>query len=252
MDSGSGAAHKRLGFRAWRVLLPCGLAVLVFLALGVWQLQRLQWKTDLIARVGARLEAAPSALPLPAQWPALNLQSDEYRRVQFAGRWDPTLVWVQSGSSEGWGYWVLRALQPAVSAEPHKVWVNLGFVAEADRARVELLLKSAPLDLQAGVGLIRWSEREPPFRHNDPSAGRWYSRDVAGITQAAGMDARTTAPWFIDAQTLEPALAGGPQGGLTVVHFNNNHAMYALTWFVLAVLSGVAGWIVLKFSRSSA
>ena len=37
-----------------------------FVALGVWQVQRLAWKTQLIADVDARIHAAPIPAPGPA------------------------------------------------------------------------------------------------------------------------------------------------------------------------------------------
>lgn len=56
----------------------------VFVALGLWQLQRLAWKTELIERVEARIHAAPVPAPGPAQWPAVTRSADEYRRPACA------------------------------------------------------------------------------------------------------------------------------------------------------------------------
>ncbi len=47
------------------------------------------------------------------------------------------------------------------------------------------------------------------------------------------------APYFIDADASGNG-PGQPVGGLTVVAFHNNHLIYALTWFGLALLSGYA------------
>ncbi|TIN59580.1 MAG: SURF1 family protein, partial [Mesorhizobium sp.] len=43
------------------------------------------------------------------------------------------------------------------------------------------------------------------------------------------------APYFIDADAT-PNPGGWPVGGLTVVSFHNNHLVYALTWFGLALM----------------
>ena len=43
--------------------------------------------------------------------------------------------------------------------------------------------------------------------------------------------------------TPTPAHAGGaPVGGLTVIAFRNNHLVYALTWFALALMLAGAAW----------
>ena len=45
-----------------------------FIALGVWQLERLAWKQALIARVEGRVHAPPTAPPGPGQWASVTAQ----------------------------------------------------------------------------------------------------------------------------------------------------------------------------------
>ncbi len=52
-------------------------------------------------------------------------------------------------------------------------------------------------------------------------------------------------PYFIDADA-SPNPGGWPLGGLTVIVFPNNHLVYALTWFGLAILCGLALNLVLR------
>ena len=70
------------------------------------------------------------------------------------------------------------------------------------------------------------------LRTNDASADRWFSRDVAAISAKHGLE--NPAPYFIDADAT-PNPGGFPVGGLTIIAFPNNHLVYALTWFALAV-----------------
>jgi surfeit locus 1 family protein len=81
------------------------------------------------------------------------------------------------------------------------------------------------------------------LRSNDPTADRWFSRDVAAI--AAAKTLADTAPYFIDADaTTNPG--GLPVGGMTVVSFRNSHLVYALTWFALAAMSAGAAYAVFR------
>ena len=81
------------------------------------------------------------------------------------------------------------------------------------------------------------------LRSNDPTASNWYSRDVVAIAAARGL---TDAPhYFIDADAA-PNPGGWPKGGLTVLRFSDNHLVYALTWFALALLSLAGIWLVLR------
>ena len=95
------------------------------------------------------------------------------------------------------------------------------------------------------TGLLRPSEPGGAFlRDNAPEKDRWYSRDVAAIAKARGLD--RVAPYFVDAEAPPLAEGGGagqPVSGLTVIQFRNNHLVYALTWFMLALMvAGGAGY----------
>lgn len=214
--------------------------VAVFLALGTWQVQRLFWKLDLIARVESRVHADPMPVPARAEWPAVSREEDEYRRVTATGLFqhDKTVL-VQAVTERGAGFWVLT---PLLLPDETAVLVNRGFVP-ADRrdpaARVASELAAGPVTV---TGLLRLSEPGGAFlRANDPAADRWFSRDVAAITAAKGLSG--AAPYFIDADAT-PNPGGLPVGGLTVVAFRNSHLVYALTWYALAAMSAAGAWAV--------
>ena len=252
-------------------------AIAVLLALGVWQVERRQWKRALIAQVERRLAAAPVAAPGPAQWPAIG-KEDAYTRVRVAGRWAGHDVRVQAVTDLGGGYWVMT---PLVTEEGWTVLVNRGFSpsplreegrGEGKEPRGEAPLGETPAPhptsagsamppawpeqrgalftrrspegrgLETLTGLLRLTEPKGGFlRRNDPAAGRWYSRDVAAI--AATQRLGTVAPYFIDADRRGD---GWPRGGMTVVRFPNNHLVYALTWFSLAGLVAFLLWRVTR------
>lgn len=214
--------------------LLCGL----FLALGVWQVQRLAWKNDLVARVNERAHADPVAAPSPGQWPALQADpsAHEYRRVQLAGEFlHGGEQRVQAVTDRGAGFWVMTPLRIADGAV---VWVNRGFVPSASQwqATRESAHCRGPVTV---TGLLRLSEPGGGFlRRNDPAAGRWFSRDVPALAAAAGLPPAAVAPYFVDVGADTPcATPQGPVGGLTVLRFANNHLVYALTWFALAAMA---------------
>ncbi|HEX5805534.1 MAG TPA: SURF1 family protein [Macromonas sp.] len=241
------------------MLATAGIALLlVFVFLGVWQVQRLAWKEALIQRVEQRLHAAPVVLAGRDAWLRLTPQDDEYRPLQVQGRWrqDKTVL-TQAVTELGAGYWVLTPLQ---LDDGSLVLVNRGFVPAGQRE--QWLQGKAAGAAQGGPvqvvqGLLRVSEPDGGFlRHNEPAQQRWYSRDVAAIAQAQGLD--RVAPFFIDAglpdrrapSVPEPQSTGPwPRPGMTVVQFPNSHLSYALTWFGLAALVLVAALIVARHER---
>lgn len=251
-DQQSGTtSHPPRSALARRVLAVVALLlVALFLGLGTWQVLRLQWKLDLIARVDARVHAPPVAPPPAARWAQVSKESDEYRRVRLAGHYLYEFTTpVQAVSELGAGFWLLT---PLCTAEGRIVFINRGFIPAADNKPGSFPGRRAGADPCAGqgeqadvTGLLRISEPKGGFlRDNDPAGNRWFSRDVAALAAARGLP--NVAPYFIDAgKNQDPASA--PEravGGLTVISFQNNHLVYALTWYALALMVGAAWWWV--------
>ncbi|MFC5358835.1 SURF1 family protein [Azospirillum himalayense] len=226
--TGTATHRPRRGLVLLGVLALAGVAV--FTSLGVWQVERLFWKLDLIQRVEERAQAAPVPAPGPEDWPAVTAASQEYRRVSVTGRFlNDKETLVQAVTERGGGFWVLTPLR---TDRGFTVLVNRGFVPPERRST-----DSRPdglIDQDTTVtGLLRVTEPGGGFlRSNDPAQDRWYSRDVAAIAAARGVT--EAAPYFIDAEASPPG--GLPVGGLTVLKFRNNHLVYALTWFALALM----------------
>ncbi|MBZ9938927.1 SURF1 family protein [Mesorhizobium sp. BR1-1-16] len=247
-SSGPGAPHGGAGpqippaaavpRRRLTALIVAGCcAVLVLTALGTWQLQRRSWKLDLIHKVEQRVDAAPVAAPDPAAWPMINARDDAYRHVALSGRFlNDRETLVQAVTERGSGFWVMT---PFATDWGFTVLVNRGFVP-GDRRDPATRREGQIAGDTAFAGLMRMSEPGGAFlRANDPAAGRWYSRDVAAIAAAKGLG--PVAPYFVDADATENP-GGLPVGGLTVIAFPNNHLIYALTWFGMAIL--LAGALV--------
>ena len=230
------------------------LLIVLFAGLGTWQVQRLQWKLALIERVESRVSAAPSAPPPAARWGQVSRESDEYRHVRLAGHflYEYTTP-VQAVSELGAGFWLLT---PLCTPDGAIVLVNRGFVPAAD-ARARYPARRA--DTSGGAacaagapthnltGLLRITEPGGGFlRENDPAGNRWFSRDVAAIAAAKGL--ANVAPYFVDAaRGQDPAGAPDrPVGGLTVISFQNNHLVYAITWYALALMVIGAWWFVAR------
>jgi surfeit locus 1 family protein len=209
-----------------------------FAALGSWQVQRLSWKQDLIQRVDQRVHAPASPAPSPAQWDGITTAKDEYRHVRVQGHFlhhRETLV--QASTVMGPGFWVMTPLR---LQDGSTVLVNRGFVPPEKRARASRT-DSEPQGDVTLTGLLRMTEPKGGFlRQNDPAGKRWFSRDVAAI--ASAQDLGPVAPYFIDAEA--DSAHEWPKGGLTVISFPNNHLMYAITWFTLALMVLGAAWYV--------
>ncbi|HBF28123.1 SURF1 family protein [Rhizobium sp.] len=217
------------------------LACACFIALGVWQIERLGWKQDLIARVDTRVNAAPISVPSKAQWSKINRRDDEYLHVSVSGVFDNTKeTYVYASTELGPGYWVLT---PLSTPDGQIILINRGFVPldRKDPSSRQQGQLGGPITV---TGLLRISEPGGTFlRTNAPQSDRWYSRDVIAI--AAKRDLHDVAPYFIDADKATTD-GGYPVGGLTQVKFPNSHLQYAITWFAMAFMSLGFLWFLLK------
>lgn len=228
--------------RGARGLLGPAVATVVALAilcgLGAWQVERLRWKTALIATISARTTAPAQDAPPETEWPNLKPADYAYRRVVLSGTFDhadethvfrPLSAEDARGRFSGVGDLVLTPLRLASGAV---VIVNRGFVPKdridpASRAEGQI----------GGVLTVTGLMREPEGRNlftpaDDPQANRWFTRDPQAIASYRHLD--RVAPFTVDADA--ESLPGGlPQGGETVLAIPNNHLSYALTWFGLAI-----------------
>ncbi|QIB36299.1 SURF1 family protein [Ancylobacter pratisalsi] len=229
-----------------RGLLPVALTVLVafgiLVGLGVWQLERLAWKQELIGKVEARIHQPAQPVPEEADWGRVDFENDEYRHVTATGRFDHdrevqvyALVDTAPDGSGGPGYWVIT---PLVLADGAAILVNRGFVP-LDRRTPASRAEGQVEGLVTVTGLLRMPEQAGMFTPaNDPQADSWFTRDPRAIASAKGL--LRVAPFLIDADAGSNP-GGLPIGGLTRVSFPNRHLEYALTWFGLAAtLIGVS------------
>lgn len=231
----------------WRRLLwPAALsalALMVLLALGTWQLERMAWKQNLIASITERLDAAPESLPPAADWKALDPNEYQYRRVELKGRYLPSyeqraymvVSKPQGGPHSGQGYWIMT---PFETTGGGVVWVNRGFVPNA---LIEADFSAGMKSPETLTGLMRPAEKAnfaTPGNEDGFDGTMWFVRDPQAMTRQAGLDGAIVAPFFIDLEAGNAARL--PQAGETRVDFPNRHLGYVVTWYGLALtLSGV-------------
>lgn len=192
-----------------------GVAVLV--SLGVWQLNRLDWKMGVIGAIEARIHEAPVALPT-----APDPVADRYLPVQVSGDYTGEMAHVLSSRpGTGVGTLVIAVLQ---TDDGRRVMVDRGFIAEG--------APGVPAVVTADVtvtGNLMWPDDADGYTP-EPDRGRnlWFSRAVDPLATFL-----QTEPVLIIARAdaRVPGLIGIPVNSADV---KNDHLGYAITWFLLA------------------
>ncbi|TPE48865.1 SURF1 family protein [Amaricoccus solimangrovi] len=191
-----------------------GCAVLVWL--GVWQVHRLAWKTEILDRIGTRLAAEPVTVPRDPD-PA----RDAYLRVLEAGRIEPGELHVYTSvPSEGVGY---RVIVPFRLADGRLILLDRGFVpiAEKDAPR-----RLGPIRVR---GSLLWPDETDGFTDPpDLAKNIWFARDVGRMSAALGTD-----PVMLVTEASDDAAA--PLALPVTIDIPNDHLQYAVTWFGLAI-----------------
>ncbi len=237
----------RPGFR----LVPA-LAVIVgvvaLTALGVWQMQRLQWKEAMLARIAALQGAPPEPLSV-----VLNRLGEggrpevgeiDFVRVQTLCpklQQTPTLrLYAVLGGVMGRR---LITACPIRAGRFRSLLVDRGFVPDETPIAAGPL-KAPPLDAPV-IGVLR----TPPTAGwltpaSDPVKNDWRARDVPAMARALG--AASPAPVFLMLESPRPQ-SGVPMPAALPTDIPNNHLGYALTWFGLAL--GLIGVYVASLLR---
>lgn len=207
---------RRLIFPVLLGLVGAGFLI----GLGVWQLQRLEWKAAIIAKIDAKIVAAPVNLPA-----TVSATDDIYLPVTVQGRLLGPEALVLTGLNQaGAGYRVVAAFEVAGTAR--QIMVDLGFLAEADRAFVR------PNAQMTIIGNLNWPAEKDSFTPEpDPLRKIWFARDVERMANVL-----RTEQVLVVARSIDPAIAAIMPLPVDTSRIPNDHMNYAITWFSMAFL----------------
>lgn len=221
----------------WAASIVALAVFAVLIGLGTWQVQRLQWKEELIATIEERVRQEPSPIAeLHTRMPEDGAL--EYTPVMASGTFlhDRELFFFATHQGQsGWFVYTPLMLAPGESrASGEVVIVNRGFVP-FDKRDPAARHGSQPGGLVTVTGLVREAPREKPgfiVPDNQPDKRTFFWKDWSAMVAAAGLEASEAVPYFIDAG---PSGQGTlPIGGVTIIDLPNNHLQYVITWYGLA------------------
>lgn len=222
------------------VLTILAVALLgVLLALGVWQVQRMQWKEGLMD--GA--EAAAGLPPLPLA-EAFKVDNPEFRRVILTcrGLGAAPYVELQSIENSDAGVRLVSACRPEGMEET--LLVDRGFVPADISARPTVNADDTmPVVI---TGVLRRAPA-PSALTPPPAQGRFYGRDAEAMARALKVEG-PTSPFTVFATTSTNPDWAALKPSAPPAAFTNNHLGYALTWFGLAAAL-IAFYVVLLRRR---
>ena len=199
------------------------LASFVMLStLGVWQLQRLAWKNNVMAQT-EQAKALPALGNLPQDLDGLT-----YRHVLLTGSFlhEHTIHLIGRQQGMDVGYYIVTPL--VLEDDGRVILVNRGFSPLGKESRPEGVV-NVP-------GMLRPLRQHRYFApENNPAKNVWSYEDLDAIGSAIG---KKPLPLVVEATGKhEKDVFPVPNDGEVV--FRNDHLGYAVTWFGLAIASVV-------------
>lgn len=214
----------------WKLILTAALSVMVlaiFIGLGTWQLQRMNWKAGVIAEIEATIGADPVPLPKTP-----SPKTDRFLPVHFTGQIDSAYIRVLASHRDfGAGY---RIISPVTLTDGRRILLDRGFIM------LNKSLSPTKTDPQPLTGNLHWpKDRNAHTPEDDLAQNIWFARDVDKMAAHLNTD-----PVFVILRSqTDPALHPMP---VTTQSIPNRHLEYVGTWFLLAitwsVMTGFALW----------
>ena len=232
------------------------LGIIPFTAfcLGSWQVQRLDWKTKLVAKFEDRLVRPP--LPLPPRLDPDAIGDFDYRRVYATGKLlhdKEMLIGPRTQDGQD-GYLVITPLEREGMST---ILINRGWISKEKKFQRDRDPSSLPRGEVTVSGLLREPWKKNYFTpDNRPEDGKFYFPDVYQMAQLSGSE-----PVWIE-ETMKPNLLvsydreskGIPIGRAAEVNLRNNHLQYIVTWYVIPSSQSHASYLIdlVRYSLSAA
>ena len=208
------------------VTLP---ALLMLIGLGSWQLQRLQWKNDLISSFEARSTADAITIP------AANAELDdlEFRNLALYGVFQHDKeIFLTGRTYEGnAGFHVVT---PLLLDDGRTILINRGWVSEdyrdpAKRAFSQINGKTSVAGILRRPGVKGYFVPE-----NEPENGFWFTLVPSQINQHLGLGDAAIDQFYADALRTSDVVTL-PIAAKTKLNLRNAHLSYAITWYGIAL-----------------
>ncbi|MEI9931584.1 MAG: SURF1 family cytochrome oxidase biogenesis protein [Rhizomicrobium sp.] len=193
----------------WKLTFASAVLFAILIALGIWQLDRLQWKLGLIAQVNSNIHAAPIS---PDAAIAMG-SAAQYRRVALDGHFDNSKEAYVFGTVDG-GLPVYHVIVPFTARDGRVFLIDRGVVPKEKLAPETRVAGQIEGDAHV-VGV--WRVPDPPgwfTPHPDPAHRIWFAHDLAGIARIDGiLNLAAPAVIEVDAGAQSWRLAEGRADG---------------------------------------
>ncbi|MBV1933657.1 MAG: hypothetical protein KUG59_03130 [Parvibaculaceae bacterium] len=251
-------SNRRFVFRPLPGLSVAFVLSLIFLiGLGNWQLERLEWKLQIIEDMDSRLSRMPDWFPFQTEWSS-SLADMEWQPVRVQGVFaHDQEVHYLSGYDHS-GYLVLTPLLMTLANDLDViVFVARGDVPKSLKEPADRPKGSQPDGVVSLVGYIRRPEKLSVLDFKeDRSSNIWFTLDLDRMVSFTELPDLPVAPFYLmamndadigvtqtsaqlaklKAEYKDASVGPWPKRRPPSLDIVNNHLDYALTWLGLALV----------------
>ena len=189
--------------------------ILVFIALGSWQIVRLNWKNNLILEIESSLRSSPVELP---QNNKIN-----YLKVKTSGiiDFEKQIYLYNLNESGNPGFEVINP----ISINNENYLINRGWIPFEKKNTKEINI----FDGKNIIGTLKLQGKKNIFKpDNDIEKNYWFSLNRDDISKFTGKEFSKYIIYLNGNYQF-------PRPKKISANISNNHKKYAITWFSLAI-----------------
>jgi surfeit locus 1 family protein len=208
---------------------------LTLCSLGYWQLQRAEWKENIIAQLQA--EYAKDPMDYPLEFSDLQNTAIQHGHIRGKFDYDKHMLFGPKKMGDDIGY---HAVIP-MALKNGIVLVNMGWIKGEKRQDIQIPTPRGYIVLTGIARKPDWNRFTPD---NSPENNSWTKLDIEQIAKAQNLE--KVAPVIFYAKTASLTLE--PYKMMEETWFpRNKHSQYALFWFSMAgILLVLVGFYFFK------
>ena len=199
------------------------------IALGYWQLQRLQWKNDLISSIELNYNSKTIDFPI------LNDADNKYEYMQthIEGKFmvKQSMFFFRSNLRGESGYEIVVPFKTTLSKD---VYVIIGWIPFDKKDEIDLRFINDEALTKIEGSLIYSKKRKPLIPDNDISSNVWYLMNSEEMDIVNNLNSSNYLLKITDKNYFPQILIEFEPTNIT-----NNHLQYAGTWFLLALVNTI-------------
>lgn len=208
----------------------------ILTSLGIWQIQRLEWKNTILNTIDRQLEKDPSETNL-SRPEILQSSNAEYPflRGTISGRFFIPERVIFLGPRPDDGKIMFLPILPFQTVDGVMVYTALG--KGRDDKTIEKAIQNADwTSIRTIKGYFKEDAFDNPFvPRNSFQKNRWYRADIQQMARFYGLEKSESAPllFYVEQPVLEDKVLNPLKPEFDI---RNDHFQYAMFWFSIAVI----------------